>query len=205
MNSLKLKYAESLKKSNTDEKIYLSKRLFSTYNRICIKLLNKKLTGVHVDLGGGDGSFSKYCRNIGIESYFFDLPEIDLEKDNIPLEDKSVDFITMNAVLEHLQDPSKVFSESFRILKKGGLIFVRTPNWKLCYKDFYNDPTHVKPYTPESLRFLLSCFGFEVIFLEPGLAEKSWIYWKLPNAIKWKVASIIKGGTKSIICVDMKK
>jgi len=73
------------------------------------------------------------------------------------------------------------------------------------YKNFYNDPTHVKPYTPDTLENTLKLFGFDCIFLEPGLIEKSWFWWKLPDKIKWKIASIINGGTKSILCIGIKR
>jgi hypothetical protein len=72
------------------------------------------------------------------------------------------------------------------------------------YKNFYNDPTHIKPYAPETLKNTLNLFGFDTIFLEPGLIEKSWFWWKLPNNIKWKIASLLKGGTKSILAIGVK-
>ena len=110
----------------------------------------------------------------------------------------------MNVAIEHISDPSNVLSESYRILKPQGLLFIRTPNWKMDFKNFYNDPTHVKPCTPETPKNILELFGFEALFIEPGLVKKSWFWWELPNLLKWKVASIIPGGTKSIIAVGRK-
>ena len=75
-------------------------------------------------------------------------------------------------------------------------------SWK--QKDFYNDPTHVKPYTPISLKRTLELYNVKVIFLEPGLIEKSWFWWQLPYKLKWSVASALIGGTKSIIAVGIK-
>lgn len=46
----------------------------------------------------------------------------DIEK--IPLEDNSADKIISNCVINLATDKDKVFSESFRILKKGGRMFV---------------------------------------------------------------------------------
>jgi hypothetical protein len=40
------------------------------------------------------------------------------------------------------------------------------------YKNFYNDPTHVKPYTPISLKQTFELYNLKTIFLEPGLIEK---------------------------------
>jgi len=201
---LKELYSIEVSKQKEDISLYLNKRLFSTYNHIAKRLTGKKLEGVNIDLGCGDKGFSKYCESVGIVSYPYDYPIFDIEKDMLPHENSSIDFITMNAVIEHIKDPSNILRESYRVLKSGGFIFIRTPNWKLDWKNFYNDPTHVKPYSPETLRNVLELFVFEVIFLEPGLIEKNWFWWKLPDVLKWKVASVIKGGTKSIIAVGKK-
>ena len=72
------------------------------------------------------------------------------------------------------------------------------------YKNFYNDPKHVKPYTPTSLKQAFELYNLKTIFIELGLVEKSWFWWQLPNKIKWFVASLINGGTKSIIGLAIK-
>ncbi len=202
---MELKNIYSAKISEYVEKsMFLSRRLFETYNSIAKRVIGSELKGINVDLGAGNGSFSMVCKEFGIESYNFDYKDIDLEKDRVPVEENSVDFVTMNAVIEHISDPSNVLSESYRMLKTNGLIFIRTPNWKMDYKNFYNDPTHVKPYSPETIRNILTLFGFDALFIEPGLVKKSRFWWKLPNFLKWRVASLIKGGTKSIIAVGRK-
>ena len=201
--SLKVIYAKNHLQSNSDSS-FLNKRLFNTYNRIAVKITGNTLKGANVDLGCGDKGFSKYCESVGITSYPYDYPDFDIEKDALPHLNDSVDFITLNAVIEHINDPGNILKESFRVLKKNGLIFIRTPNWKMDCKNFFNDPTHIKPYSPETLMNVLVLFGFKVIFLEPGLIEKKWLWWKLPDEVKWKVASLIRGGTKSIIAVGKK-
>jgi SAM-dependent methyltransferase len=47
--------------------------------------------------------------------------------DLIPLEDETIDCVTMLAVLEHLSDPKKVLFECYRILKPGGVLILTTP------------------------------------------------------------------------------
>jgi malonyl-CoA O-methyltransferase len=39
-------------------------------------------------------------------------------------DNESADLITCNLVLEHIEDLSKVFSEAFRVLVKGGYLFI---------------------------------------------------------------------------------
>ena len=65
--------------------------------------------------------------------------------------------------------------------------FVRLADFVFDFKNFYNDPTHIKPYTPHSLKYTLTLFGMEVVFLEPGLICKSYFWWRLPDIIKWNV------------------
>jgi len=202
-NTFKAKYAKNHTKVNT-KSLHLNKRLFTTYNRITNKLLNKNLEGINIDLGSGDKGFTRYCESIGIESFPYDYPSFDIEKDKLEHKDNSIDFITLNAVIEHIEKPEHIFKEILRVLKNDGLVFIRTPNWQMDYKNFYNDPTHIKPYAPTTLKSSLELFGFECIFLEPGLIEKSWFWWTLPNNIKWKVSSLINSGTKSILAVGMK-
>lgn len=201
---LKTNYANSHSAINQNSHT-LNKRLFNTYNRICSTKLNRELLGTNIDLGSGDKGFSKFLNSINIDSFPYDYPDFDIEKDKLEHNDQSIDFVTMNAVIEHINNPDNIFHEISRVLKDNGLIIVRTPNWQLDYKNFYNDPTHVKPYSPLTLRNTFNLYNFETIFIEPGLIEKSWFWWTLPNKTKWYVASKILGGTKSIIGVALKK
>ena len=200
MNTIKNGYA-AVQSSRSKATERLGRRLFNTYNRISLGLVGEPLAGVNVDLGAGNRGFSCACEERGVESHPLDYPDFDLESSDIPLPDGSVDFATMNAVMEHIASPGHTLSEVRRTLRRGGLLFIRTPNWRIDYRDFYNDPTHVKPYTPKSLRLTLSLSSLSPVFIEPGLVERAWFWWRLPDSIKWTVASHLRGGTKSIIAV----
>lgn len=200
---LKKNYALNYSKK-IEQSLHLNKRLFNTYDRITKKKLGRMLHGVNVDLGCGDKGFSEYLKTVAIISYPYDYPSFDIEKDHLEHENESIDFITMNAVLEHIKNPDNIFKEIRRVLKTNGLVFVRIPNWQMDYTNFYDDPTHVKPYTPTSLKQTFELYNLKTIFIEPGLIEKSWFWWQLPNKIKWFVASLINGGTKSIIGLAVK-
>mgnify|MGYP001229114443 CR=1 FL=1 len=113
---LKEKYAINHSMEN-DKSIFLNSRLFKTYNRISLKKLNKELSGKNIDLGSGDMGFTKYLESIDIKSFPYDYPEFDIEKDNLMHDNESIDFITMNAVIEHIKNPDNIFNEIKRVLK----------------------------------------------------------------------------------------
>lgn len=46
----------------------------------------------------------------------------------IPLPDNSVDVITSQFVLEHIENPAAVFAELYRVLRPGGVFIFFTPN-----------------------------------------------------------------------------
>ena len=56
-----------------------------------------------------------------LELYHCDLAEI-------PIEDNSVDVIMARSVMEHVTDPARVYSESYRVLKPGGHFIILTAN-----------------------------------------------------------------------------
>ncbi|MFH1473836.1 MAG: arsenite methyltransferase [Candidatus Aenigmatarchaeota archaeon] len=59
------------------------------------------------------------------EKYGFKNVEFRLgEIENLPIDDSSVDVIISNCVINLSPDKSKVFKEAFRVLRKGGKLFV---------------------------------------------------------------------------------
>ena len=55
--------------------------------------------------------------------------EFKLVKDEtLPFKDESFDIVISNHVIEHVEDQQKHINETFRILKKGGMVYLATPN-----------------------------------------------------------------------------
>lgn len=50
------------------------------------------------------------------------------ELDRLPFRNASFDLVTLHWVVEHLEDPARVFREIARVLAPGGLVILRTPN-----------------------------------------------------------------------------
>jgi 2-polyprenyl-3-methyl-5-hydroxy-6-metoxy-1,4-benzoquinol methylase len=175
-------------------------RYLQTYQ----KIVGNKFQSPILDLGCGTDDFSKALRQVGYQAEGIDNDRVDFEKDILPYANNFFQIVHFNAVLEHIKNPEHIMLEIRRILKPGGLVIINTPNWQLDFKNFYNDPTHVKPYTPQSLAMLLKMYDFKVLFLGPGLICKPGFYWKLPDFMKWKIAAWIRGGSKSILCLAQK-
>ena len=70
----------------------------------------------------------------------------DFESDPIPLQDESVDIVTLFEVFEHLYvDPMFLIEEVNRVLKPDGLFLISSPNscsWRACLASL----THYHPY-----------------------------------------------------------
>lgn len=111
-----------------------------------------------LDIGAGDGSFSRYCDRK--DFFLFDGNEKTVEglkkgKLNatfgklpiLPFMDNFFDLIHCSHVVEHLQ-PQELYDsliEMDRCLKKGGFLVISTP---LYWEGFYDDLSHHKPYNP---------------------------------------------------------
>lgn len=87
-----------------------------------------------------------------------DIRECNLEKDRFPFEDNYFDFVFSKSVLEHVHNTENIVKETYRILKPGGITVQMTPDWATDYKYFWDDPTHVKPFTRKGL---MEAFMFE--------------------------------------------
>ena len=130
-----------------------------------------------LDLGCGDQLIKKPFEKNNFFYKGLDIQDLDIEKDNFPIEDNSIDIIISVGLIEALKTTENLFKESLRVLKKGGYIYLITPNWLKDYKNFYRNPFHKKPFTPDSLENILHLSGFQDIKTFPGLRCKpKWYY-----------------------------
>jgi 2-polyprenyl-3-methyl-5-hydroxy-6-metoxy-1,4-benzoquinol methylase len=161
---------------------YLGEREIMTLEKLAPLIgfnqnMEADLHRVVIDLGCGDRHLKKAVESRGYQYQGYDIHDLDLEKDRLPLEDNSVTIAISLAVIEHISNPDVFLSEIYRVLKPGGLIYLSTPNWQMDSRNFFNDPTHVKPYTPHSLERVLRMFGFKNPKTYPGLRCKPlWFY-----------------------------
>lgn len=112
----------------------------------------KNLVAVDVD----DLNFHFYKQGYGI-----DCNLLDINSELLPIDDGSIGTVINFFVIAHLRSPANLLQESYRVLRRGGVIFVVTPDWRKQYKTFWRDPTHLHPYDKESIARLLRMFDFK--------------------------------------------
>ena len=113
------------------------------------------------------------CERNEISYSGIDYSDCNIEVNSLRYDDEYFDVVTCLSLIEHLREPDNLLMEGYRVLKKSGLIILLTPNWKYCMHDFYDDPTHVRPYTPKSLELAMSLVGFTQVKTVPSLRCKS--------------------------------
>jgi SAM-dependent methyltransferase len=64
-----------------------------------------------------------------------------VSNESLPYKDEQFDIVITNHVLEHVPDQEKHFSEMARVLKKGGIIYLASPN-----KWWLTDPHYKLPF-----------------------------------------------------------
>ena len=139
-----------------------------------------------VDLACGDQYLKSTIQNMDGHYVGIDIEQCDLSQEVIPLEDESADICLSMAFIEHILDPGNFLQECRRILKKNGSLWLETPNINRARTKFWDDPTHIHPYTPESLRTVLKMNGFKVLMVTPNYRCKPINYYKDDASNFWK-------------------
>jgi ubiquinone/menaquinone biosynthesis C-methylase UbiE len=108
--------------------------------------------------------------------------------------DESVDVVFASNLLEHLPvtDIELTLAEVRRVLKPGGKLLIIQPNFRYCYREYFDDYTHVTIFTDRSLCDVLSMAGLKPMkvirrFLPFSMASRLpvvvplvWLYLRSP-------------------------
>lgn len=70
----------------------------------------------------------------------------------LPVRDAVIDVVCCFQVIEHLVRPNELLDEAARVLRRGGVLVLTTPN---RFSSFSENPYHVREYEPDELRALV--------------------------------------------------
>jgi len=150
-------------------------KVVSEYIKKNIDIKNPKI----IDLGAGHCFFinnfestSKYAldRDKHVLKYASNnIYKIVSDVNFLPLKNNSFDVIFLSNLLEHLKkkDIMRLVMHIYEILKHNGYFISITPNFKHCYKSYFDDYTHETILTDESLKDIVMSCGFKIIKLCP--------------------------------------
>ena len=160
---------------------YLSPITIKRYHELLDQFEKYRKTNKLLDVGCGIGYFLEEAKKRGWEVYGTEYTEeaieicsnkgISMQKgvltpSNYDLE--SFDIITSFEVIEHINNPREELNNFYKLLRKGGLVYVTTPNFNsiLRYrlKSAYNVisyPEHLSYYTPKTLNKVFIQSGFK--------------------------------------------
>ena len=151
------------KKPFTDYPAQLCKYLFDRYGM--------KVRDTLLDVGAGRGEFTDGFNKVGLNT-------VGIEKSDPYIGDSQFNIVFSKSVIEHVEKQDIFVQKIYRVLKPGGRVIMMTPDWHSQMFLFYNDPTHVRPYTVKGIEDLLSMGGFKEVKAE--LFYQLPILWKYP-------------------------
>ncbi len=145
----------------------------------------RKLNRV-LDIGCSFGGFLNAAKNLGwnakgveavydVGRYGKELHNLDIfigTLEEAGMEPASFDVIRLNNVIEHIPLPSQFLADVNKLLRKGGLLSISTPNYdsysvSICGKEwiYFDGQHHIVLFTPSTLREILDKNGFTTVLL----------------------------------------
>lgn len=166
---------------------YLSPLTIKRYNELLDRFEPYRKTNKILDVGCGIGYFLEEAKKRGWEVYGTEITDEAIricKEKGIQIKEKGVlnsekyepgmfDIITSFEVIEHIDNPRIELKNFHIILRKGGLVYITTPNFNslLRYrlKAAYNVisyPEHLSYYTPKTLKKVFKLSGFTTLKTE---------------------------------------
>ncbi len=190
---------------DADEKVAVDEKYFDWHPKPpfwkdYVDLLNPEES--LLDIGCGEGWFADYIDDyVGIDSSNDVVTRAEslgrnvihgFAEDRLPFDDNSFDAVLLKDVLEHLQYPAETAKEVARVLRPGGKVVAFAPD---AQRWMWNDYTHVRPFTKQSLTKLFEDQGLQIerVAYEPlmrwtwliseklGTGNRPRFFWPLAN------------------------
>ncbi len=152
----------------TSSKIHSDAPLYQR-TRKAYEIASEKVFGNILEIGAGEGyglrmlldncniAYAMDKANYTSNSLTKDLPNVKIIKNKVPpirkIEDNSLDFDIAFQVIEHIKDDVFFLKEIHRVLKKGGVLLLTTPNSE---KILIRNPWHYREYNYTELKKLVT-------------------------------------------------
>jgi SAM-dependent methyltransferase len=153
-----------------------------------IDIISKLPKGKILDLGCGDGSYSKRLKDLGFDVTAGDVDtkrfryqnEIELKHcditKQIPFPEHHFDYVLLIEVVEHLRNPYDILPEIGRVIKSNGCLIMSTPNilnlksrFRFFFEgsyDYFREPPLDQVKNPRSVIFNLHLVPYRYHELE---------------------------------------
>lgn len=184
----------------------------------------KKYTGPScgsvVDIGCGYGDFinnvnatQRYAVDLNPDAAGYLIDSVKFNSTRVTdlscISDSSIDLAFSSNLLEHLTDEELAIaaSEFLRILKPGGLFITMQPNFYYAYREYFDDFTHKKVFSHESLADFFRANDFELVAMEKRFVPFS-LRSRLPKTYiltRLYLASFYRPSAKQMLGVFRKK
>jgi len=106
---------------------------------------------------------------------------------HLPLRSRVFGEVFAKRLIEHIPNYLLFLKESNRVLRKGGKLYLWTPNYfskiATCKRPFARktDPSHIHVFTNMRLALALKKVGFRIVALKSSLAT----YFPIPTYLRW--------------------
>jgi len=138
-----------------------------------------------LDVGCNDGKLRGYldsCNYFGVDidkeainqltKKNIKARQIDLDKDKLPFNDNSFDFVTLLDVIEHVSDPHSLIVQSKTKLRKNGKLIITLPNdyhFLNKIRFLFNKPITQDPFAPHGHLHIFPIKNGEKFLISHGL------------------------------------
>lgn len=163
-------------------------------------MVEREPRGKVLDAPTGTGVLAGRLKKIGfevsccdIDASYFSVPDLKMELGNLnhslPYASGAFDYVVCLDGIEHTENPSNAIREFQRVLKRGGKLFLSTPNYLNIERRLYFLLTgcfskipshtvirdlckgeismaHISPMTYPLLKFIMEWHGFRIVGLE---------------------------------------
>ncbi|OFX72093.1 MAG: hypothetical protein A2X12_02495, partial [Bacteroidetes bacterium GWE2_29_8] len=183
---MKIQTAERANENSIDDSPVFKRQLFAyEYSAQFIK-------GTVLEIGCGEGYGAKYLskyaeKYIGIDKYktsnLENIENIEFIQTKVPyltkIKSNSIDVVVCFQVIEHIKKDYILIKEINRVLKKGGIAIISTPNIKMSLT---RNPFHVREYTILEFNEMVSSY-FSIIKLDGVFGDEVFLKYHEENRI----------------------